>query len=236
MPGDLPILSLANAALWRQWLAREGATSKGVMLLIVVQNKASPITTLTYPEALDEALCQGWIDSGGRKNNETTRFCRFGPRLAKGMWSQRNVGFIERLEKAGRMLPAGQAAVEAAQADGRWAKAYTCSGDVEPHPNFLAALEENPAAKATWNTLNKGNRWFIYFRLLNLKTEVGREKSIERFIGMLARGEMPKPPEKGSKVKTKSASKRRPDETSSPEEGIREKQPGRKTRSGRTMP
>jgi uncharacterized protein YdeI (YjbR/CyaY-like superfamily) len=236
MPNDLPSLTLANAALWRQWLAQNNSASPGVWLTIA-RKPMQPTTSITYMEALEEALCYGWIDSQGKKLNGQTDLhtYRFTPRRPKGLWSKRNVGFVGRLESEGRMQPAGLAAVEAAKADGRWDAAYSGSGSAEMSADFLAALKECPEAQSTFDGLNKGNRWAIYFRLINLKTQAGREKCIKGFVEMLGRGGTPlAQKQKQPSSAVKSSGKR--ERTSLADDEELEKQPIRRTRSGRPAP
>ncbi|KAK3207573.1 hypothetical protein GRF29_103g1438300 [Pseudopithomyces chartarum] len=239
MPKELPILRLADVAAWKLWLGREGAASEGVMLATIKKGAKEAQTTLRYDEALDEALCFGWIDSGGRRLDENIYLYRFCPRKADSLWSKRNVNYVERLERELRMQPAGRATVEQAKANGRWASAYSGSGSTEMPPDFLVALEKVPAAKAAWEELNKGNRWRIYFRLNNLKTAAGREKRIQTDIEMLARGETPIPQKRTqSQTQTRKA---RPKDISEPvkeesTDALDKKAVIRKTRRGRNMP
>ena len=240
MPKDLPILRLADAAAWKLWLAREGANSEGVMLATIKKGAKGAQTTLRYEEALDEALCFGWIDSGGRRLDESNHLYRFCPRKADSLWSKRNVSYVERLEREMRMQPAGCAAVERAKANGRWASAYSGSGSTEMPLDFLAALEKVPAAKEAWEGLNKGNRWRIYFRLNNLKTASGREKRIQADVEMLARGEAPMP-QKRTQSQTQMRKARGEKKISEPiKEAITDDLVTvpviRKTRRGRIMP
>ena len=193
-----PKLAVANAAQWRQWLARHVSTSDGVFLTVVKKGQQTSTTSLTYEQALDEALCHGWIDSGGSgsgKLDEVSYRYRFTPRRPNSAWSKRNVGYAERLEREGRMQPSGRAAIAAAKADGRWDGAYSGSATDEAVaqgiPDFLPAVKRVPAAQKAWDSLSKGNRWHIYFTLINLKTAAARERRIEGFVGMLAQGETP---------------------------------------------
>lgn len=120
MPTQLPKLAIANAAQWRQWLAQH-TSEPGVFVTVVKEGKETPTTSLTYQQALDEALCYGWIDSGGGgKISDVSYLFRFTPRREKSSFSPRNVGFVERLEHQGRIEPAGRAAIDAAKAGGRW--------------------------------------------------------------------------------------------------------------------
>jgi uncharacterized protein YdeI (YjbR/CyaY-like superfamily) len=192
MPLELPILTVADAAVWRQWLLREGSVSPGVWLTLAKKGTKEP-TSLTYTQALDEALCYGWIDGQARKRDEATYAQRFTPRTAKSAWSKRNVGYIARLEKEGRMQDAGREAVERAKADGQWEAAYSGPAGAEAPADFMEALERVPAALVTWSGLNKTNRYVIYLRVSSLKTPAGRQKRIQAFIDMLAKGETPLP-------------------------------------------
>ena len=119
---ELEELQVADAAAWRDWLAGHHDSSPGVWL--VLTKKGGTVTTLRYAEAVEEALCVGWIDGQARRRDPETSFQRMTPRRPRSTWSYSNVQRVERIEREGRMLPAGLAAVEAARADGRWDKAY----------------------------------------------------------------------------------------------------------------
>ncbi|KAI0437360.1 hypothetical protein F4803DRAFT_539189 [Xylaria telfairii] len=188
MPADLPVLTVVDAAAWANWLVRSAAISKGVWLTLAKKGNTVP-TALTYAQALDEALCQGWIDGQARGGDERTYSQRFTPRTAKSLWSARNVEHIVRLEKEGRVTALGRAAVDAAKSDGRWDAAYAGQSTAEPPPEFLAAVAAVPEAQAMWDCLTRSNRFAIYFRLNALKTQAGKEKRIAAFVDMLARGE-----------------------------------------------
>lgn len=225
MPADLPSLTFANAELWRQWLAREGSTTNGIWLTLAKKGTTAP-TSLKYSQALDEALCYGWIDGQARKGDDKTYSQRFTPRAAKSSWSKRNVGHIARLEAEDRMRDAGREAVEKAKADGRWDAAYAGSADAEVSEDFLAVLGEVPSAMKTWEGMNKTSRYVVYLRLKSLKTIAGREKRIKAFVEMLARGEVPGV-QKGGQRQVKSMAKARE---------VVEGRSMRQTRSGRGMP
>lgn len=193
MPTELPVLTIANAAAWSSWLGRSAASSRGVWLTLAKKGTTAP-TSLTYAQALDEALCHGWIDGQTRRRDEATYAQRFTPRAARSSWSQRNVAHIARLEAEGRMTDRGRAAVDAARADGRWDAAYAGSATISPPPEFLAALTAAPAAaRDTWDVLTRQNRFSICHRLHGLKTQAGRERRIAAFVDMLSRGETPYP-------------------------------------------
>ena len=118
MPADLPELLVPDAEAWRSWLDQHHAESPGVWL--VLHKKGGHVTALNYDDALDEALCVGWIDTQGRRRDDGSTFVRFTPRRPKSNWSARNIGIVARLTAEGRMRPAGQAAIDAAKAGGRW--------------------------------------------------------------------------------------------------------------------
>ncbi|KAI1437600.1 hypothetical protein GGR50DRAFT_644497 [Xylaria sp. CBS 124048] len=189
MPVELPVLTVPDAAAWANWLVRSAATAKGVWLTLAKKGNTTP-TTLTYAQALDEALCQGWIDGQARRGDERTYSQRFTPRTAKSLWSRRNVAHIARLEQEGRITALGRAAIEAAKADGRWDSAYAGQASAELPPEFLAAVAAaGPKAQSTWDSMSRSDRFMVYFRLNSLKTKAGREKRIAAFVEMLSRGE-----------------------------------------------
>jgi uncharacterized protein YdeI (YjbR/CyaY-like superfamily) len=181
------VIAFASAAEFRKWLTRHHADHPGIWLKIA--KKASGIPTVTYTEALDEALCFGWID-GQKKSFDATAFLqKFTKRGKRSVWSKINVGHVARLEKEGRMKPAGRAAVAAAKADGRWAAAYHSFSTAEMPEDFLAALAREPDAKAFFDTLNKTQRYSFFFRITTAKKTETRSKRIADFVAMLKRGE-----------------------------------------------
>ncbi|MHA7240908.1 YdeI/OmpD-associated family protein [Arthrobacter sp. TMS1-12-1] len=196
MKAELPELLLPDAAAWRSWLEENHATSPGVWL--IEHKKGGTTTQLSYAEALDEALCFGWIDGQARSRDEHSYFQRFTPRGPRSIWSVRNQGHIERLRAEGRMRDAGERAVAAAQADGRWERAYSGPANAEMPPELLAAIEADDAALATYRTLSSQNRYAMIFRLSQLKTEAAKERNMAKFAAMLARGETLYPQGKGS--------------------------------------
>lgn len=184
---ELEELVVADAAALRAWLVTHHATSPGVWLAL--SKKGGTVTTLTWQQAVDEALCVGWIDGQGRKRDAETSSIRFTPRRPRSVWSQRNVGHVARLETAGRMLPAGRAAVAAAQADGRWAAAYAPQSESEVPAALAAAIAADPAAQAMFDVLTKTNRFALIHRLAAVKRAETRERKIGEFVAMLARHE-----------------------------------------------
>lgn len=184
---EQPIIAFATAAEFRKWLTRHHAGHPGIWLKLA--KKASRIPSVTYAEALDEALCLGWIDGQKQAFDEQFWLQKFTQRGKRSVWSKINVGHIERLTLARRMKPAGLAAVEAAKTDGRWAAAYRSSRTAEMPADFLAALERQPKARAFFDTLNKANRYALFFRLTTAKKPETRARRIADFVAMLQCGE-----------------------------------------------
>lgn len=184
---EQPVIAFASAAEFRHWLTQHHAGHPGLWLKLA--KKASGIASVTYAEALEEALCVGWID-GLRKRHDATSFLqKFTRRGPRSVWSKINTGHVERLTREGRMQPAGHAAVQAARADGRWAKAYASSRSAEVPADFLAALGRHKKARAFFDTLKQANRFAIYYRLNDAKKPETRQRRLEQFVAMMRRGE-----------------------------------------------
>ncbi|MEU1247426.1 YdeI/OmpD-associated family protein [Micromonospora arida] len=184
---ELAELIVADADALRAWLSANHATSPGVWLALT--RKGGTVTTLTWQQAVDEALCVGWIDGQARKRDEESSWIRFTPRRPRSVWSQRNVANVARLEEQGRILPAGRAAVDAAKSDGRWAAAYAPPSEAEVPADLLAAIAAEPAAQAMLDVLTKANRFALIHRLNAVKRAETRERKIGEFVAMLARHE-----------------------------------------------
>ena len=184
---DLPVLLFKTQEEWEQWLEKNHSQADGVWLQMYRNDTG--LLSVNYAQALEEALCYGWIDGMVKSYNETSFIQKFTPRRAKSIWSERNTKHIERLTAAGKMKPAGIAEVEKAKADGRWEKAYTSWSGAAVPEDFLAALNKNKKAKAFFSTLSKQNLYAIYFRLQNAKKPETRAKRIATFVQMLERGE-----------------------------------------------
>jgi uncharacterized protein YdeI (YjbR/CyaY-like superfamily) len=185
---DLPELTVADAPAWRAWLAAHHGDPAGVWLILAKKGTRVP-TSLTYDQALEEALCHGWIDGQVRRRDDTTYRQRFTPRTARSAWSKRNTGIVDRLLADGRMHPSGLAAVDAAKADGRWAASYAGPATIEVPPDLAAALAANPPAEAMFAILTSQNRYAILHRTETTKTPATRARRITEFVAMLARGE-----------------------------------------------
>jgi uncharacterized protein YdeI (YjbR/CyaY-like superfamily) len=187
MATEMPELTLADAAAWQGWLTEHHADSTGVWLRLAKKGRTEP-TSLSYDQALDEAICQGWIDGQVRGGDAMAYWQRFTPRRPRSIWSANNVVRVERLTAEGRMLPAGLAEVEAAKANGRWEAAYSGSASIEVPDDLVAALAANPSAKAMFDVLTSQNRYSILHRLHTGSART-RSDRLSGFVAMLARGE-----------------------------------------------
>jgi uncharacterized protein YdeI (YjbR/CyaY-like superfamily) len=185
---DLPEFLVADTAEWRTWLRGHHSKSQGVWLVLAKKGTTHP-TTLPYDEALDEAICFGWIDGQLARRDDTTYRRRFTPRIARSPWSQRNIAIAERLSASGRMHRSGEAEVRRAKADGRWNTAYAGQASVEVPEDLADALIANPRAQAMFQTLTSANRYSILYRIGSAKKLETRGRRIEQFVDMLARGE-----------------------------------------------
>jgi uncharacterized protein YdeI (YjbR/CyaY-like superfamily) len=188
MADDLPELIVEDAAAWSAWLADRHSTSAGVWL-VLAKRGGQPPTRLTYQEALEEALCYGWIDGQVRRRDADSYRQRFTPRRKRSAWSKRNVELAERLIGEGRMKPSGAAAVEQARSDGRWQAAYAGSSTIEVPDDLAAALAADPKAAAMFALLTSRNRYAILYRLATAKRPETRSRRLSEFVEMLARGE-----------------------------------------------
>lgn len=188
MAVELPELIVADAAAWRVWLGENHDASAGVLLVLAKKGTTEP-TSLTYDQALDEALCYGWIDGQVQRRDQGTYRQRFTGRRPRSSWSKRNVGIVERLLLEGRMHAAGVAEMDRAKADGRWDAAYAGSAASETPPDLAAALAANPRASAMFEILTAQNRYAVLYRIDTAKRAETRRRRIEQFVAMLARGE-----------------------------------------------
>src|SRR5580658_7305291 len=174
-------LILSDAAAWRRWLGEHHSSSQGVWLVLAKKGVVSP-TSLTYAQALEDALCHGWIDGQTGVRDGTTFRRRFTPRRPRSRWSARNVEIVAALRAQGRMLPAGETEVERARRDGRWEVAYTGSAAIEVPPDLAAALSAHPAAQAMFDVLTSQNRYAILFRIGGAKQASTRARRIDQFV------------------------------------------------------
>jgi len=186
-PDELPIVLFAAPAELEAWLEDEHASSAGLWLKIA--KKGSGVASVSYAEALELALCFGWIDSQKRGLDEKHFLQRFTPRRPRGRWSRINREKAEALIAAGRMRPAGLAEVEAAKADGRWEDAYEGQRAAEVPADLQRELERNAAAREFFSQLDSANRYAIVYRLGEAKKKETRERRLRKFVEMLERGE-----------------------------------------------
>ncbi len=184
---EQPILPFESQAAFEAWLEEQGTGSPGVWLKIAKKGTRTP--TVTYDEAVESALCHGWIDGQKKGFDDAWWLQKFTPRGARSIWSKINRDKVERLTKEGRMRPAGIAAVEAAKADGRWDAAYASQSAATVPDDLQAALDASPKAKAFFETLKGANRYAILFRVHTAKKPETRAKRIADFVAMLERGE-----------------------------------------------
>jgi uncharacterized protein YdeI (YjbR/CyaY-like superfamily) len=187
MPDELPIVLFATPGELEVWLEENHVASSGAWLKIA--KKGSGVESVTYAEALEVALCFGWIDSQKQGFDEECFLQRFTPRRPRGRWSRINRDKAEKLIAAGAMRPAGLAEVEAAKADGRWDAAYEGQRTAKVPDDLRRELDDNKAAREFFATLNSVNRYAIIYRLNDAKRPETRERRLRKFVGMLERGE-----------------------------------------------
>ncbi len=186
-PDGKLVVAFKTPASFDLWLSKHHLEHVGVWIQFF--KAASGHASVTYAEALDVALCYGWIDGPIRKGDDVSWLHKFTPRGKRSVWSQVNKAHIERLTQEGLMKPAGQAAVELAKTDGRWEAAYASSSTFEESAEFLAALKKSKQASEFYATLKKAHRYAIYYRLHNAKKPETKSRKIVEFIAMLERGE-----------------------------------------------
>ncbi len=184
---NLPILSFATPRKWEEWLAKNHQTSKGLWLKIA--KKGTQTSTVQYAEALEVALCHGWIDGQKGALDEEFWLQKFTPRGPRSKWSKINREKADALVESGRMKPAGLAEIERAKADGRWEAAYDSQSKATVPEDLQKELDVHPDAAAFFATLESSNRYAILYRIHEAKKPETRAKRIEKFVGMLKRGE-----------------------------------------------
>ena len=182
-------LSFRSQADFEAWLEENHAASDGIWLKFA--KKGSGIETVVYAEALDVALCFGWIDGQVKKFDDDWYLQRFTPRRKRSKWSQRNTEKAEELIAAGRMRPAGLAQVDAAKADGRWEDSYPSPSKITVPPDLQVEFDRNPKAAAFFETLNSQNRYAVLYRIHDAKRPETRARRIAQFVEMLAEGRRP---------------------------------------------
>jgi uncharacterized protein YdeI (YjbR/CyaY-like superfamily) len=172
---------------WEQWLEINHSISDGIWLQIFKKGSGTP--SVVYAEALDEALCYGWIDGQLKPGDKNYYLQRFTPRRARSTWSKRNIQHVERLEKAGKMKPSGWKVIEAAKADGRWDNAYDAPGSMTIPEKLIEELSKVPQSLAFFESLNKMNKYAIVWRYQSAKNPELRNKRLKAILEKLAKGE-----------------------------------------------
>jgi uncharacterized protein YdeI (YjbR/CyaY-like superfamily) len=185
--GGLPVLDFADAEAWEAWLRTHGDKASGMWLKIAKAGNAE--SSLTKAQAIDAALCHGWIDGQIDKWDQAWFLTRFTPRKRTSKWSENNCKRAEQLVAEGRVAAAGLKEIEAAKADGRWEAAYAPASTAEEPEDLKAALDKEPGARAFFDTLSGANRYAILYRVQTAKKPETRAARIEKFVGMCGRGE-----------------------------------------------
>ena len=188
---DDQVVVVADVAAWRAWLDAHEDASDGIWLVLAKKGTLTP-TSLTYAQALDEALCSGWIDGQKRAGDASTFVQRFTPRRRTSLWSQRNIRLVEALVEQGRMRPRGHAEIERARQDGRWARAYAGAATAQVPDDLAAALAASPAAAAVFANLNALNRYAVLHRVMTA-SPTARPGRIATLVGRLACNRTPYP-------------------------------------------
>jgi len=181
------ILHFRSPTEFRKWLAKNHRQPEGIWLLICKKHSDEP--SVTYAEALDEALCFGWIDGQKQRHDDSSWLQKFTPRRRKSGWSKINTQHAERLIQTKRMKPPGRAEIEAAKKDGRWTAAYDSPSRSTIPEDFLAALRKNKKAYGFFESLNKANLYAIAYRLQTAKKPETRQRRMDAILAMMARSE-----------------------------------------------
>jgi uncharacterized protein YdeI (YjbR/CyaY-like superfamily) len=185
---DSPVLTVPDAWSWHSWLTEHHGDAGGVWLVLARRGTIEP-TSLTYNQALEEAVCFGWVDGQLGPGDEATFRRRFTPRRPGSLWSKRNVALVELLTRQERMQPAGLVAVERARTDGSWGSAYSGQAAIEVPSDLASVLAAHPAAQETFDNLSRANRYAVLYRVETAKRSATRSQRIERLVEMLERGE-----------------------------------------------
>jgi len=200
---NLPVLFFETSSDWQRWLAKHVSDTQGIWIKFA--KKAVGVQSISYDEALDVALCYGWIDGLVNRLDEHYYLQRFTPRRAKSTWSKRNIAKVAELTKAGKMQPSGLAEVERAKQDGRWATAYDSPSTMTIPKDFQQALDAHPRAKAFFATLNKTNKYAFLWRIQTATKPETRQARITKTTETLSHSELAHPPI-ASKLQIKSDS------------------------------
>ncbi len=200
IPSEIPVILFPTPADWETWLAEHHADSRGLWLRIA--KKDGELTSVTYPEALDVALCHGWIDGQKKSYDDHSWLQKFTPRGARSIWSKINREKVQALIDAGRMRPSGLKEIERARKDGRWDAAYDSQSNATVPEDFQAELDRSPRAGEFFATLKGANRYAILFRIHTAKKAETRARRIREFIEMLERHETLHPATRPRKTST----------------------------------
>jgi len=184
---NLPIIRFQSQKDFAKWLETNHSVQNGIWIQFF--KKTAGVESITHAEALDEALCYGWIDGQLKKHDEYSWLHKFTPRRPKSIWSKKNIGHVERLIKLKRMKPSGLKEVEAAKKDGRWLRAYDSQGNTQLPEDFMDKLSKNKKAEDFFATLNKANVYAITWRLQTAVKPETRIKRINLILEMLEKGE-----------------------------------------------
>lgn len=180
------VLTFTTQKLWRAWLLKHHATSQGLQVRMF--KKATGVKSVNYDQALDEALCFGWIDGQKNKFDEQSWLQKFTPRRSRSLWSKRNREHVARLIKAKQMMPAGLAEVQKAKKDGRWERAYDSPKNMKVPEDFLKALRKDEQGYSFFKTLNRANLYAIAARLQLAKKPETRERWKSKFLELMRSG------------------------------------------------
>ena len=189
---DLPVIAFKSREAWHDWLVSQASDSAGLWLKLA--KKSSGIVSISKPDAIDTALCHGWIDGQLDSFDDEYWLIRFTPRQSTSKWSERNRTRALELVEMGRMLPAGAKEIERAQKDGRWAAAYAPQSTAQVPDDLQAALNKNAKARRFFETLDRVNRYAILYRIHNAKKPETRAAHVKKFVAMLTAGETIHPP------------------------------------------
>lgn len=182
---ELPVMQFTTAISMNEWLEKNHSESSGIWLRIYKKN--SGVLSVNYDQALDEALCFGWIDGQVKTYDEQSYIQKFTPRRTRSIWSKRNIGHITRLRNEGRMHPSGLKEAEAAKADGRWDSSYDSPSNMTVPEDLLKELSKDPATAGFFDKLNKANKYAIAWRLQTAKKPETRSKRLKAIIEMLSK-------------------------------------------------
>jgi uncharacterized protein YdeI (YjbR/CyaY-like superfamily) len=189
-PDGKAVKAFASHALFEEWMGKQDVSHEGIWVRFFKKN--SGVDSVTYAQALDIALCYGWIDGPVRSADNLSWIHKFTPRGRRSVWSQINKGHIARLTQEGRMKPQGIVQVDAAKADGRWDDAYASPSTFEMPKYFMVELNQSPKAYDFYVTLPNSDRYHIYYQLHSAKKQSTRETRVAKFLAMLERGEKPR--------------------------------------------